>query len=110
MSRIEDLAPVVKTEHLALRILCQTQRPQLREEGMRLLACYVWQGRDHEVVFEVLGEPGWRDPDGLRAQFPARLTRKGFPDLDFESYFEPHGLAPQQALKLIRALAPGRQP
>ncbi len=109
MSRIEDLAPVVKTEHLALRILCQAQRPEIREEGMRLLACYVWQSRDHEVVFEVLSETGWRDLDGLRAQFAARLTRKGFPDLDFESYFEPHGLGPQQTLKLIRALVPGRR-
>ncbi len=36
-------------------------------------------------------------PEVLQARIPALLTRKGYPDVDLNPFFQPHGLTQTEA-------------
>ena len=88
-----------------LRALCQgTPQGSVRETAKDILRTYRWREPLHHVIFEVILGIPTEVPEAIRTQLPARLTRRGFPDVDIEDLFEPHGLSKEEAEHLIRQL------
>lgn len=86
--------------------MCQGAEGQpLRDEGLRLLGGYRFQDLTHQVVFDTLKRIPSDRPETIRQQLQRRLALGGFPDLDAQEFFEPHGLGYQEALALIQSLA-----
>lgn len=101
-----DSALIVEIERQVLQAMCQgTAEGSVLELGKRTLVRYRWREFLHQVIFEVLaGLPG-DFPGVIREQLPARLTRKGFPDVSWEDFFRPHALAKQEVERRMRQLA-----
>ena len=76
----------------------------MRASARDILRTYRWREPLHEVMFDVVLSIPTEIPEVIREQLPARLTRKGFPDVDIEDFFEPHGLSKEEAARLIRQL------
>ncbi len=98
-------------ERRVLQALCQgASGVTLLAEGARIL--YGCRFRDplHQIVFEALGEMGPVDPARFRELLAARLTRKGFPDVDLDPFFEPHGLTADAAMALMKRLRSEQAP
>ena len=76
----------------------------MRATARDILRTYRWREPLHQVVFEVVLSIPTEAPEVIREQLPARLTRKGFPDVDIEGFFKPHGLSKEEAERLIRQL------
>ena len=88
-----------------LRALSQgTPQGSVREIGKLTLKNYRWRDSVHAVFFEILRDLPAASPETLRAQLPALLTRRGFPDLNWEDLFSPHHLAKDEAEDLMRHL------
>jgi hypothetical protein len=103
---------VTKTElELAvLRALCllpggDTARAELTDE----LKGYRWEHPDHRVIYEALIETNAADTETLRRELPAIVTRMGFPDTDWERFFDANAtpLSPDRIFELIRELKAG---
>lgn len=92
-------------ERRLLQALCsEGAGNQEHEIASRGLAGYVWREPVHQAIFEiVMGFPP-ASSRVLREQVPARLTRRGFPDFDFESLFDAPGVMPDEVEHLIGAL------
>lgn len=78
-------------ERVLLASLCQLPADDpVRVEIRSLLAGYSWRSIDHGIIYETLrgGRFGFGD---IRAALATRLTRLGFPDIDFEFCFEASG-------------------
>jgi hypothetical protein len=95
-------------ERRVLRALCsKTAESQGRDSARRGLANYRWREPVHQAVFDVILSFPSASNQALREQLPGRLTRRGFPDFDFESLFarlEPEsGELGQLIAKLRRA-------
>ena len=88
-----------------LQALCQgTPQGSVRATARDLLRTYRWGEPLHHVMFEVILGIPTEVPEVIRTQLPARLTRRGFPDVDIEDLFKPHGLSKEEAERLIRQL------
>lgn len=74
------------------------------EEAIRFLGTYPFQDVIHEQVFHALRELGIGRPGLVREQLPARLTQKGFPDIDFESFLVPPSAAGVSVEELVEPL------
>ena len=96
---------VAHAERRVLGALCgQGDETEGRQIARRALADYRWCEPVHQAIFEViLGFPA-ASSRTLREQLRARLTRRGFPDFDFESLFEPLILAPGELEQLTGKL------
>lgn len=95
----------IEIERLALSLLCQPRPGDAsRTKLEQRIATYAWRNREHQIIFEALCEIRSKDPQVIREQLPARLTRKGFPDLDVEALFEPLDVDSRSAWNLIRSL------
>ena len=49
---------------------------------------YRWVGPDHQTIFEALVRLASVPASALRERLPAEATRMGFPDIQWEAYFE----------------------
>lgn len=49
---------------------------------------YRWVGRDHPTIFEALVRLASVPATALRERLPAEATHMGFPDIQWEAYFE----------------------
>ena len=88
-----------------LQALCQgTPQGSVRATARDMLRTYRWREPLHHVIFEVVLSIPTEAPEVIRDQLPARLTRRGFPDVDIEDLFKPHGLSKEEAEHLIRQL------
>lgn len=95
-----------ETERQLLQALCaETADGGLHELARRLLENYCWSEPARQLVFRAVVEMNTRDPEVLRAELPPRLTRQGFPDVDWEEFFQPLSLTRQEVERLIRELA-----
>ena len=90
-------------ERRVLRILC-SGKEEAHELARRGLAGYRWRDPTHEAIFEAIMSFPSASSQTLREQLPARLTRRGFPDFDFESLFESSGFAAGEFEQLIGKL------
>ena len=76
-----------------LRALCTgTLAGRERREALALLADYAFSDPIRQALFDELGKIGRERADILRQELPARLARRGFPDVDFDSLFAPPAL------------------
>ena len=77
---------------------------RVKARGVELLADYRFRDAIHQVVFDALGKLSTDAPATIRALLPERLTRQGFPEVDLDAYFQPHGLIVAAAVSLMREL------
>lgn|SRR5512143_192226 len=109
MTSSADKTPPEQAELLVLRAMCQgTPQGSVRAEAARALSRYAWREPFHQALFSCLGIIAAVEPDDLRHTLLACLTRKGFPDVDLKTFFEPHHVARQEASVLIQLLADSR--
>jgi hypothetical protein len=105
MHATDKTKQILDAERRILSLLCQTPaRGAIRNELERAVADYSWREHEHQVIFEALQEISRSDSKTIREQLPARLTRKGFPDLDLETYFQPRDPGSSQSARSIRTL------
>jgi hypothetical protein len=79
---------VPELERAILRALCADALPApARDSAKHSLENYQWQDPEHRVVYEALLEAPRSGPLSLREQLPARATRLGFPDVEWQNYF-----------------------
>jgi hypothetical protein len=98
-------ADILETERRVLRALCQgTLEGSVRAAARALLPSYRWREPLHQVIFDVVLSIPSDIPEVIQSQLPARLTRRGFPDFNFDDLFRPHGLSKDDAEGLMREL------
>jgi hypothetical protein len=68
------------------------------------LSVHHWQDPDHQVVYQALRAIKSRDPKTRRNEIPAQVTRMGFPDVDWNLYFDATELSTSEIEGLIRRL------
>jgi hypothetical protein len=97
-----ESATPASRERIYLALLCQSRLAEpLRAELESLLFRHPWKSEDHRAVFEALAR--WRaEPEVIRVELAARLTRLGFPDTEIEEYFAPAGVSLETALGWLR--------
>ncbi len=96
---------LIRAERQVLQALCQgTPQGSVRATAQHLLQAYRWRNPIHRVVYEVLMTIPTEAPDLIRDQLPSRLTRRGFPDVDWEDIFRPHSLTKDAAERLMQEL------
>ena len=96
---------LLETELAVLRAMCQGARDgRVWAKGISLLVNYPFLDPHHQIVFDTLRELPSDDPEKIRLVLAAWLTRKGFPDVDVDSYFQPHGLTAAAAVSMMHAL------
>ena len=96
---------ITEAERDALRAICQgTPERSVWADAVAILADYRFEDETHQLIFDTLREIRTGDPRTIREQLAARLNNKGFPDLDLDVFFQPHGLSAEQATSLMRAL------
>lgn len=95
-------------EKLVLRLLCAGNlEADARDSLLPLLRGYAWRSTLHVAIFNaVLAIPS-SDSELLRQLLPAKLTRMGFPDVEWEEIFSPPGLAKHEAVTLVRQMIAG---
>lgn len=105
MSEAPGRADILAAELEVLRAMC-TGTPQgtVWDKGMLLLGTYPFQDVVHQLIFDVLQEINTDLPDIIRKALPARLTRKGFPAVEWEKFIAPHSLSASEAYEWMRRL------
>ncbi len=102
------MATDLELEKLAVRVLCLgTPQGPVKEIVIPLLRNYRWQSQLHQAVFKALAATPSDDPSILRDLLPAKLTRMGFPDVEWETFFAPHSLSRNESLALARRMVAG---
>jgi hypothetical protein len=100
-----DPAEVIGVEQRVLRVLCQgTPEGSIRETARMVLRGYRWRELMHQVIFDILLSIPTEMPGVIQSQLPARLTRRGFPDVDIDDFFQPHGMSKKHAEELMQFL------
>jgi hypothetical protein len=100
-----DPAEVIGVEQRVLRALCQgTPDGSVRETSRMVLRGYRWRELMHQVIFDVVLSIPSDTPEVIQSQLPARLTRRGFPDVDIDDLFKPHGMSKKHAEELMQFL------
>ena len=96
---------ILAAELQALQAMCAgTPEGTVWDKGMLLLGTYPFRDLVHQLIFDVLQEINTDLPDIIRQQLPARLTKKGFPAVDWGKFLAPHTLTGPEAVELMRRL------
>jgi hypothetical protein len=91
-----------KLEMLVLCAVCQgTPQGPVRDAALRLLKDYRWREPVHEAMFRCLAQ---LSAANFRDELPACLTRKGFPDVDWNALFDPQALTKDEVERLMQEL------
>jgi hypothetical protein len=101
-SRIDDRA-AIDQERRVLQALCKGDRKALNS-AEQLLAQYKWRDPVHQIIFNCLTGIPAGGPLTLRERLAACATRKGFPDVDWETYFPSHPISGHEAEERLRQL------
>ena len=105
MATKPDEESIIEAERRVLQAICQgTGEGSVRETAKRVLNGYRWREPSHQVIFEVLLTIPSDVPQVIQEQLPARVTRRGFPDAEWEKIFVPHNLTREKAEGLMRKL------
>jgi hypothetical protein len=95
-------------EKLALRLLCAaTSEGGLRDALVPPLRGYAWKSTLHRAIFQAIEAFPSRDPHLLRQWLPAKLTRMGFPDVEWDELFAPPEMSGEESLALVRQMLAG---
>src|SRR5574337_508162 len=96
---------ILQLERSVLQALCQgTPEGNLWETAGLILKDYHWREPLHEVIFRILVGLPTDSTEVIRQRLPSHLTRRGFPDVDWEQLFEPHHLSTEQVERLMKRL------
>jgi hypothetical protein len=96
---------VVEAERRVLQALCQgTSWDSLLAAAKKHLADYRWHDPVHQVIFECRLRFARDRGLPLRDYLPGCVTRKGFPDLDWEEFFKPVSCSRSEIESLMREL------
>ena len=91
-------------ERDTLRFLCSALiKGGTRGEVCRLLDPCVFQDPLRRVVFEEIRELGTVDSRRLRELLPARVTNRGFPDFDLQSFLAPQEVGEKEIDQLFES-------
>lgn len=101
MTAKRSVPPLVDTERQVLRALYQ-RGPDSRA-NLHALRAYRWSEPVHQVIFDLLADLQGANPELIREQLPARLTRRGFPDFDL-AWFRPLAVREKEIAQLIDRL------
>lgn len=89
-SPASDSEKTARLEIALLRALCHRDLPGKRRKTISArLAGYRFTDAIRQVVFEELAELTSLPEENLRPELAACLTRRGFPDVDFDAFFAP---------------------
>ena len=95
-------------EKLALHLMCAgTPQGPVKSALTPLLRGYPWKSHIHHAIFNALAAIPSDDPAVLRQLLPAKLTRMGFPDVEWEELFAPQELSSDEALAVVHQLLAG---
>lgn len=95
-------------EVFVLRLLCAgTSQGAVRDNLLPLLSSYPWNSTLHRAIFKAIVSIPSDDPTLLRQLLPAKLTRMGFPDVEWEELFVPVSVASEEAIESVRKLLAG---
>ncbi len=95
----------VRVERQVLQAMCGgTIKGSVRELGTALLRSYCWREPVHHAIFSCLVELSAQNLEIVRCHLPERLTRKGFPDIEWNDFCAPHSLSHRKVERLMRQL------
>lgn len=98
----------LNVEVFVLRLLCAgTSQGAVRDNLLPLLSRYPWNSTLHRAIFKAIVSIPSDDPILLRQLLPAKLTRLGFPDVEWEELFVPVPMSGDEAMELVRNLLAG---
>ena len=89
-----------------LRVLCTRHEAADPTAKLRAsLKTYAWNDPEHRIVFEALCRlAGSLTSLQLREQLPAQATRMGFPDVNWQNYFQAGEIENADIEDLVRRL------
>ncbi len=102
MAAKENHQSVVATERQVLQALCHGASGN--GKVLDSLRGYRWGEPLHQALFDLLNDMRGAEPELIRDQLPARLTRRGLPDFDLAQWFQPQPLARDEIDRLTRLL------
>jgi hypothetical protein len=92
----------VQIERRILCALCQrTLDGSTRDRALQELKSYAWREPVHHAIFKCLTQLPAGNPELLRSELPACLTRKGFPDVDWDGFFTSSFQTQREALQAV---------
>jgi hypothetical protein len=99
------MATDLHLEKLALRLLCVgTSQGAVKGPLILLLRGYPWQSTLHQATFDALAATPSSDSETLRQLLPAKLTRMGFPDVEWDELFTPLPMSREESIALVRQM------
>ena len=102
------MAALLQLEKLVLRLLCSgTAQGSIKETLPPLLRGYHWKSTLHRAIFNAIAAIPSDDPETLRQLLPAKLTRMGFPDVEWDEILSPSSLTRDEAIALVQQLLAG---
>jgi hypothetical protein len=97
-------------ERSVLGLLCAGSADgPVKDVLVPLLRGYPWKNPLHHAIFNALAAVPVDDPATLRQLLPAKLTRMGFPDVEWEEFFSPQSLSREEAIALVQRLLAGEK-
>lgn len=95
--------PILKAEWKVLRAMGGGAR-ELSSAAARGLKSYRWRSLFHQAIFESLSKLLSSSSEASRERLPELLTRKGFPDVDWNDFFSPLTLSRKELEQLLETL------
>jgi hypothetical protein len=100
-----NLPKVIGLERDVLRSLCSAMiSVELRQRATQELTGYDWHCSEHQVIYEALTKIRSQCASSLREQLPAQATRKGFPDIEWDTYLNDRNAKIQNLQDMVREL------
>jgi hypothetical protein len=75
-----------------------------RDELLAELTTYGWIEAEHRIVYEALSNTPLNGARALREQLPSQATRMGFPDVNWDLFFDGSTMALADLQGLVRQL------
>ena len=79
----------------------------MRDGLISLLRGYRWKSTLHHAIFNAIESIPSDNSEVLRQLLPAKLTRMGFPDVEWEELFAPPSMSGEEAIALARKMVGG---
>ena len=110
MPRDANNSRTIEMERALLAALCQSNPADAnRAELLKSLRSYQWKSGDCRAIYQAIAiRPN--ELNDIRRDLAARLTRIGFPDVDFDFCFKPASFSLESALEWLRAQSNGPRP
>jgi hypothetical protein len=102
------MATDLDSEKSVLRLLCAgTSQGSVLASLSPLLRTYQWSSTLHGAIFSAILSIPSDDLVLLRQLLPAKLTRMGFPDVEWQELFAPVSISGDEAIEWVRKLIAG---